>query len=169
MAPEALPRLFPLGDGTDPDKIGRLLGVHPSVVHCPMIGEHGENVVPVFSRVRVDGEPATVPAEARDDVREYVRDIPFEIAKARGVEETSRWVTSAGVTRVIRSMVTDRRQRRGLSLNAARRRVRVHRREPRRTTYAGSRRCRRDIDVGALGVRGRPTAGGVRDSAIGRE
>lgn len=90
------------------DKIGRLLGVHPSAVHCPMIGEHGENVVPVFSRVRVDGEPATVPAEARDDVREYVRNIPFEIAKARGVEETSRWVTSAGVMRIVRSMVTGR-------------------------------------------------------------
>ncbi|QLG28791.1 lactate dehydrogenase [Halorarum halophilum] len=86
------------------DAIAEGLGVHRNAVHCPMMGEHGENVVPVFSRVRVDGEPVEVPESDRADVREYVRDVPFEIAKRRGVRETSRWVTSAGVTRVIRSM-----------------------------------------------------------------
>jgi malate dehydrogenase len=91
------------------DAITDRLGVHRSTVHCPMMGEHGEHVVPVFSRVRVDGEPAAVPAEAQDDIREYVRAIPFEIAKRRGVKETSRWVTSAGVTRVVRTMAAGER------------------------------------------------------------
>ena len=86
------------------DAIADARGVHRSAVYCPMMGEHGENVVPVFSRVRVDGERVEVPAGERADVREYVRDVPFEIAKARGVTETSRWVTSAGVTRVVRSI-----------------------------------------------------------------
>lgn len=86
------------------DAIADGRGVHRSAVHCPMMGEHGEHVVPVFSRVRVDGERVELPASERAEVREYVRDVPFEIAKRRGVAETSRWVTSAGVTRVIRSI-----------------------------------------------------------------
>ncbi|RLM88394.1 lactate dehydrogenase [Halobellus sp. Atlit-38R] len=87
------------------DALADGLGVHRNDVYCPMMGEHGENVVPVFSRARVDGEPVEISADERADVREFVRDVPFEIAKKRGVGETSRWVTSAGVTRVVRTML----------------------------------------------------------------
>ncbi len=86
------------------DALADVLGAHPNAVRCPTLGEHGENVVPVFSRVRVDGDPVEVPADERAAVLEYMRDVPFEIAEYRGVDETSRWVTSAGVTRVLRSM-----------------------------------------------------------------
>jgi len=86
------------------DAIAESLGVHRNDVYCPMMGEHGENVVPVFSRARVGDDPVEISDDDRADVREYVRDVPFQIAKERGVEETSRWVTSAGVTRVIRSI-----------------------------------------------------------------
>jgi len=86
------------------DGIADRVGAHRNDVYCPMMGEHGEHMVPVFSRARVDGEPLDVSADAREELLEYVRDIPFEIAKARGVAETSRWVTSAGVSRVVRAM-----------------------------------------------------------------
>ena len=86
------------------DAIARRCNVHRNDVYCPMMGEHGEHAVPVFSRARVAGDPIDIPAEDREAIREYVRDVPFEIATKRGVDETSRWVTSAGVTRVIRSM-----------------------------------------------------------------
>lgn len=89
------------------DAVADHLGVHPNAVTCPTMGEHGEHVVLVFSRLRVGGEPVEVPADEREEIREYVRAIPFEIAERRGVQETSRWVTSAGVTRVIRSMTAE--------------------------------------------------------------
>ena len=87
------------------DALGSELNVHPNEVSCPTMGEHGEKVVPILSRARVSGESVATDDLDRDEIREYVLDVPFEIAKERGVDETSRWVTSAGVTRVIRSIV----------------------------------------------------------------
>lgn len=88
-------------------KIGELRDTPWPSVSCPVMGEHGDGIVPVFSRLRIDGEPATLSKSERDAVREYVREIPFEIASRRGPEETSRWVTSAGVVRLIRRMFAD--------------------------------------------------------------
>lgn len=85
-------------------RIGELRNVHPATVSCPVMGEHGDGIVPVFSRLRIDRDPASLSEAQRADVREYVREIPFEIATERGVSETSRWVTSAGVARLIRAM-----------------------------------------------------------------
>ncbi|MFA1611240.1 malate dehydrogenase [Halobellus rubicundus] len=86
------------------DGIADLVDGHRNDVYCPMMGEHGEHMVPVFSRARVDGDPLDVTESERTELMEYVRDIPFDIAEERGVDETSRWVTSAGVSRVVRAM-----------------------------------------------------------------
>ncbi|WP_436348236.1 malate dehydrogenase [Natronorubrum sp. FCH18a] len=88
-------------------KIGEIRDARPATVYCPVMGEHGSGIVPVFSKLRVDGDPATLSDAERANVLEYVREIPFEIAKGRGASETSRWVTSAGVTRLIRTMFAD--------------------------------------------------------------
>jgi malate dehydrogenase len=88
-------------------KIGELREVPWASVYCPVMGEHGNEVVPVFSRLRIDDEPVMLSEAERAVVREYVREIPFEIASRRGPEETSRWVTSAGVVRLIRRMFTN--------------------------------------------------------------
>ncbi|WP_144900777.1 malate dehydrogenase [Halobellus captivus] len=87
------------------DALGSELGVEQNDVYCPMMGEHGENLVPVLSRARVGEDPVETTGLDREELLEYVRDIPFQIAKERGVRETSRWVTSAGVARVIRSII----------------------------------------------------------------
>lgn len=86
------------------DGIADLVDAHRNDVYCPTMGEHGEHIVPIFSRARVDGKPLDVTDDERADLLAYVRDIPFEIAEERGVDETSRWVTSAGVSRVVRTM-----------------------------------------------------------------
>lgn len=88
-------------------KIGELRDVPWASVSCPVMGEHGDGVVPVFSRLHIDGDPVTLSESERTAVREYVREIPFEIASKRGPEETSRWVTSAGLVRLIRRMLAD--------------------------------------------------------------
>lgn len=90
------------------DGIADLVGAHRNDVYCPMMGEHGEHMVPVFSRARVDGDPLDLTDSEREELMTYVRDIPFDIAEERGVDETSRWVTSAGVSRVVRTMAAAR-------------------------------------------------------------
>ncbi|AHG02161.1 hypothetical protein HALLA_19880 (plasmid) [Halostagnicola larsenii XH-48] len=86
--------------------IADLQGVHPSRVSCPVMGEHGEGIVPIFSRARVGEASVSLTPEQESEVLEYVRDVPFEIASKRGAGETSRWVTSAGVAKVVRSMLS---------------------------------------------------------------
>ncbi|GAB7017271.1 malate dehydrogenase [Halostagnicola bangensis] len=80
--------------------------VHPSRVSCPVMGEHGEGIVPIFSRARIGDDPVSLTDEQQSEILEYVRSVPFEIASRRGASETSRWVTSAGVTRVVRSILS---------------------------------------------------------------
>lgn len=89
------------------DRIAHLRDVRASSVYCPVVGEHGEQVVPLFSRATVYGEPVSLSADERHDVREYVRDVPYDIIELRGQAETSRWVTGQGVTRLVRAIVDD--------------------------------------------------------------
>lgn len=87
------------------DKISDICGVSASDVYCPTIGEHGENVVPVFSRLTVDGEPVSLTEDERVTIREYIRDVPYDVIELRGAAETSRWVTGQGVARLTRAVL----------------------------------------------------------------
>jgi len=87
------------------DRIASLRGVPANDVYCPMAGEHGEHVVPLFSRLRIGGEPAALTDTERQTVTDYVRDIPFDVIALRGAEETSRWVTGQGVARLLSGIV----------------------------------------------------------------
>lgn len=91
--------------------IGRHLETHPNRVWCPTLGEHGERLVLAFSQATVDGEPVGIDEAAKAAIRERVLDTPIEIANARGVADSSRWVTSAGILRVVTALcgtATDR-------------------------------------------------------------
>jgi malate dehydrogenase len=79
-------------------------GVSPGRIDCPIMGEHGEEIVPLFSRMRVDGEPVDVSASEREALRDGIRDIPYDVIELRGPEETSRWVSGYGVGLLARSL-----------------------------------------------------------------
>lgn len=79
------------------DKISDLRESPASSIYCPVAGEHGEDVVPLFSRLTIDGEPVSLPKHQREAVRRYIRNIPYDIIDLRGEAETSRWVTGRGV------------------------------------------------------------------------
>lgn len=81
--------------------IGQVADVHPHRVRCPVMGEHGEHMVIVFSQTRVDGAPVDLSPTDREQVIDYVQDVPLQIAEQRGLTESSRWVTSAGLRRLI--------------------------------------------------------------------
>jgi len=124
------------------DAIGRRADADPATVDCPILGEHGEHIVPAFSRATVDGEPLDLDATAREEILEYVRSVPYDVMDRRGRRDSSRWVTSRGGSARRRIDAGRRHRQPDLSRHAARRRVRY-------------RRCR--------GQRpGRPVGGGRR-------
>lgn len=75
-------------------------GVSPADVYCPIIGEHGEHMVPVFSRATIDGEPVELSADEREEILDYVRSIPYDVIEMRG-GDSSRWVTGRGVSLIV--------------------------------------------------------------------
>lgn len=83
------------------DKLSRLLDVPPTEIYCPVGGEHGENVVPMFSRLTVDGDPVDLSREDRRAVIEYVRGAAYKVIELRGPEHSSRWVTGQGIARLV--------------------------------------------------------------------
>ena len=86
------------------DAIAQRYDVHPTAVSCPTMGEHGDHVVPVFSRASVGGEPVSFTQEEREAIVTEVLEVPFEIAEKRGLEDSSRWVSAAGLLRVLRTL-----------------------------------------------------------------
>lgn len=87
------------------DRITSLRNVSASDVYCPIAGEHGEHVVPLFSRLTIDGESATLTKEEWSTIRDYVWDVPYDVIVLRGAEETSRWVTGQGVARLTSGLI----------------------------------------------------------------
>lgn len=85
-------------------EIGRLRNVDPRSVHCPMMGEHGENIVPILSRATASGEPVTLSPEERQEMLDNVRESPYEVMRQRGADESSRWVSGRGAAAVVHAL-----------------------------------------------------------------
>jgi malate dehydrogenase len=92
------------------DAIARRVDADPATVDCPVLGEHSEHIVPAFSRATVDGEPLDLDAEAREDVLEYARSIPYDVIQRRGRDDSSRWVTGRGATLVVEALLAGGRE-----------------------------------------------------------
>jgi malate dehydrogenase len=65
-----------------------------------MLGEHGDAGVPIFSRVRIDGEPVSLSAEERASAHEFVRTW-YRRHVALDSRRSSTWTTGAGVASMI--------------------------------------------------------------------
>lgn len=85
-------------------EIGRLRDVDPNEVHCPMMGEHGETVVPILSRSTAGGDPVELSPEERQQLLDYVREIPYEVMRQRGPAESSRWVSGRGAAAIVHAI-----------------------------------------------------------------
>jgi malate dehydrogenase len=73
-------------------------------VSCPVLGEHGEGLVPVFSRATVGGESIDLDEAEREGLLDSVRKAPYTVMGLRGANESSRWVTGRGVALVVRCL-----------------------------------------------------------------
>lgn len=85
-------------------EIGRLFDVDSGIVSCPMMGEHGEHVVPVFSQTTIGDEAVEFTRDQRQQILEYVRDVPYDIMRQRGPDESSRWVSGRGAAAVVHAL-----------------------------------------------------------------
>lgn len=83
------------------DELARRFDTSPNRVYCPVLGEHGEYIVPAFSRATIDGEPLSLSQQDRQEIIEYACDAPYNVIELRGTEETSRWVSSRGVASLV--------------------------------------------------------------------
>lgn len=69
-----------------------------------VIGEHGDSQVPVFSRLRVDGEPHDIPASEQDDLHDRMAASAMEVISRKGF---TQWAPTYGVAEVITAIATD--------------------------------------------------------------
>lgn len=86
------------------DEIARRTDASPRDVYCPILGEHGEHIVPIFSRATVGGDPLDLSEAERKNIIEYIRDVPYNVLKLRGASDSSRWVTARGVASIVRRL-----------------------------------------------------------------
>jgi malate dehydrogenase len=82
------------------------LGVAPGRVEAWVIGEHGDGNVALFDRVRVDGEPVTLEAEARERALEflhgwYTRHVALDSGRS------STWTSGLGIARMVEAIRSD--------------------------------------------------------------
>jgi malate dehydrogenase len=80
--------------------IARAVGVSPGGVEAWVLGEHGETCVPLWDRVRVDGEPRALTGAQRAAADEFLRTWYLRhVALDSG--RSSTWTTGVGLVRMI--------------------------------------------------------------------
>jgi malate dehydrogenase len=86
--------------------ISRALGVLASAVEAWVVGEHGENSVPLVGRVKVEGRPVNLTAPARQEAVRYLRDW-YRTHEALEAGRTSTWTTGSAVSELVTSLVSE--------------------------------------------------------------
>jgi malate/lactate dehydrogenase len=83
--------------------IAQARGVLADRVDAWMLGEHGDAAVPIFSRVRIDGEPVVLSEAERRDAHQFVRTW-YRRHVALDSRRSSTWTTGAGVAQMIAAL-----------------------------------------------------------------
>jgi malate/lactate dehydrogenase len=86
--------------------IAASLGVPAAAVEAWVLGEHGDRAVPIFSRVRVDGEPVTLSCAQRDAASDFVRTW-YRRHVALDSGRSSTWTSGAGLARMLAALAAE--------------------------------------------------------------
>jgi malate/lactate dehydrogenase len=81
------------------------LGVSVAAVDAWVLGEHGERAVPLFRRVRIDGQLVTLDPAQRATADEFVRTW-YQRHVALDPHRSSTWTSGAGVAALVAAIVT---------------------------------------------------------------
>jgi malate dehydrogenase len=85
--------------------VGAALDVPAAAVEAWVLGEHSDRSVPLFSRVRVRGEPVTLDAAQRAAATDFVHGW-YRRHVALDARRSSTWTSGAGVARMVAAVVT---------------------------------------------------------------
>jgi len=86
--------------------IADAVGAPPGAVDAWMVGEHGDSSVPLWSRVRVAGEPRALTLDERAAAEEYVRTwYVRHVALDSG--RSSTWTSGLGISRMVSAIRDD--------------------------------------------------------------
>ena len=86
--------------------IAKVIGINTTDVEAICIGEHGEKQVPLFSQVKIKGEPFTLNEEQKSKVL-YETSNWFTNYQALNSGRTSGWTSALGLARLIQCIATD--------------------------------------------------------------
>ncbi len=86
--------------------IALALGLDPGRVDAWVAGEHGDSSVPLFTRVRVDGEPVELTAEQSSAAAEFNRGW-FARHKGLNAGRSSTWTSGLGTARMVDAIAGD--------------------------------------------------------------
>lgn len=86
--------------------VARALGVPPGTVEAWVLGEHGDQAVPLFTRVDVNGERVSLTAEQAAAAEHYLRNwYVTHVALDSG--RSSTWTSGLGVSRMVSALDGD--------------------------------------------------------------
>lgn len=73
-------------------------------VEATILGEHGDDQVPVFSKVRVDGRDQTFSPEERETILESLQQSAMDVIERKGATE---WGPATGVAHTVEAILED--------------------------------------------------------------
>lgn len=87
--------------------ISEELGVSPSAVSCEVMGEHGENMAPLFSRVKISGKPHSFSAEQKEKIRSRLLGSAKEVIERKGATE---YGPASHLLRIVEAVAKDKKE-----------------------------------------------------------
>ncbi|ARK28875.1 malate dehydrogenase [Halalkalibacter krulwichiae] len=75
-------------------------------VYSPVIGEHGETQVPIFSQVRINNKEASFTVEEKKQIQEEIKTW-FVKFNQLNIQRTTGWTTGVGISQLVGSLLSD--------------------------------------------------------------
>jgi len=86
--------------------ISEELNVPANSIVCDVIGEHGENMTPIFSKMAINGKPAVLTIEQKEKIRKRLLGIAKEVIEKKGATE---YGPVSHLLRIVESIVNDKK------------------------------------------------------------
>lgn len=86
--------------------ISEELNIPVNSIICDVIGEHGENMTPLFSRMTIDGKPVVLTNEQKEKIRSRLLGIAKEVIEKKGATE---YGPVSHLLRIVESIVNDKK------------------------------------------------------------
>jgi malate dehydrogenase len=89
--------------------VAKELGRKSTEVEALALGEHVETLALIFSSVRVNKQPITIPDEAKERLKLEVPKM-LKSYDELGIHRTAGWTSASGISRMVESIATDSRE-----------------------------------------------------------